>query len=100
MEKKTNKSKELRIEDYISKAGLIDAESIMKVLNVSIDEINEALLGAISRGIPLYCVNNIIFRANSRDEFERKLIRIWKMGTVEYADGKSLTTINNFRIGD
>ena len=93
-----NKIDKLRLEDYVGENGIEDAGELMKLLRLNIDELNRAIAKAIERGVPLKCVNNKIFRAKDDEEFEKKLLKVWDMGTIEFADSKSLTSVRKSKV--
>ena len=92
------KLNELRLEDYVGEHSIEDAQKLMRLLKLNEDELNQAIAKALERGCPLKCVNNMIFRAKDDEEFERKLLKVWNMGTIEFADSKSLASVRKSKV--
>ena len=91
-----NNNEEIIIENYIGDS-IVDGEELMKRLKLNADEMSYAIAKAMNRGCPLACVDNKIFRARSKEEFEKRLLEVWemnkRMGTIEYAVAKNLSQL-------
>ena len=85
-----SKSK-IKLEEYVGVNEVVDAEVLRKKLDASTDELNHALLDAENRGVKLACYNGMIFRANSNEEFQRGLLKVWEISKSKDITERSVT---------
>ena len=76
------------LEHYIPTTGEVDAIELRKELDLSEADLRIAVEYARRRGCPVIFVNNKLYRAKTKKEFERALLAEWdhnkKTNTIEY----------------